>query len=378
MPTKINPQTITNSIVLVRVCYDLPNFQSLDRLVDSQKTIELLLKNNNKVILATHWGRPKSKDLELSLKLQEPLISKMLDTKVEFVDQYDGFFEAEQAIKNSNSKVFILENTRFEENEKSKDTSTREAVAKNYSTLADFFVDEAFAVSHRKEATNFDIKQFLPFSYGLSFENELKNLDKVKTNPEKPFVAIMAGAKLETKLPLVQKILPMVDKLILGGQLCFVFVKVLQDQKNTEYEQAELGNSHIEDAFYTTATELLAKYSDKLVLPVDFVYGDKDGNLVDSDCEEKIAYDLGPKSVAKFQTVLDGSQTVFWNGTLGYYEKTPFNKATLDLANVVTSLPNCFKVIGGGDTNSSMPQDILAKFDFVSMGGGATLDYLAS
>jgi phosphoglycerate kinase len=375
--TNLNLESITNSTVLVRVCYDLPDLQSFDRILDSQKTISLLLKQNNKVILATHWDRPEGKNLEFSLLKQKNLIEKVLAQKVEFVDQYNGFELAKKTIKDSKNQLFLLENTRFDADEKSKDAAKRSELAQKYATLASFFVDEAFPVSHRKEATNCEIKNFLPSCLGLSYQSEIANLEKLKNNPAKPFVAVMAGSKLETKLPLIEKMLPLVDKLILGGKLCFVFVKVLQDQGNSKYLQADLGLSEIEQDFYDKAAELLEKYSDKLVLPLDFVYGDKDFNIVEKNFTGKYAYDLGENSLAEFKEVLVGSKTIFWNGTLGCYEKKPFDTATLELAAAVTELPNSFKVIGGGDTNASLSKDLLAKFDFVSMGGGATLDYLA-
>jgi phosphoglycerate kinase len=369
---------IKNSTVILRVCYDLPDLKSLQRVHDSVASIALLLKNNNKVILTSHWGRPSSSNLgaynfknALSSiqnvlfagfeKLENSEPHNFTPTNIVFVDQTLDFERAEAKIKetisNTNSNLILLQNTRFLDDENSKDYEKRFVLAQKYSRLAKYFVDDAFAVSHRQEATNYELSKILPSCFGLSYLKEIENLDYLKNHPKKPFVVLMGGAKLETKLPLIKKILPKVDNLILGGALCFTFLKV---------KGIKIGQSPVEVDFFEQARDILNEYGDKLILPSDFVW----------DAQKQIAVDAGQESISKFESILKSAKTVFWNGPLGKYEDG-FTKATLDIAKSLAELPDCFTVLGGGDTYTSLDSDLLDRYNFISMGGGATLEYLS-
>jgi phosphoglycerate kinase len=366
MPININ--TIKNSKVLVRVNYDLPNLQDDERIDDSLATIQTLLEENNKVILCTHWGRPDPKDMEshsqLSTSRLDDIIEEKLAESVLFVNQYSSWEEAKEEIANAKENIIILENTRYAADEKSKDPTVRLELAKKYAELADYFVDEAFAVSHRQEATNTEIKELLPSCHGLSFLNEVNNLNKLK-NPEKPFAVVMGGAKLETKLDLLNKILPKTDKLIVGGMLCFTFIAAKKALGHDNLP--DIFESIVENDFIETAKDLIQQHGDKIVTPIDFVYS-PDG---------KYAFDIGPKTLELFAATLGDAKTVFWNGPMGFYEKPPYDHGTLELGKIIIGLTNAFKVVGGGDTGSALPAYILDGIDFVSMGGGATLEYLS-
>jgi phosphoglycerate kinase len=372
---------IANATVLVRVCYDL-SLQSGDfsRVKDSLPTIKNLLQNQNKVVLLTHWKRPESSsDTKLSTQnllqdLEREFANFDIPDKINFINQFESFEKAKQQIASSADKLFLLENTRFDKTEKSKNSEERKKLAEKYATLGDFFVDEAFPVSHRKEATNTELAQLLPSDKGFSYAQEIEILSKVKNNPDKPFMAVMAGAKLETKLPLIQKILPKVDKILLGGMLAFTFIKVAKDldlgingQKVDTYP--ELFDSKIDTDFYQTAKDLLINHSQKIVIPIDFEYGNLFG--------PKEIFDVGNQTIELYKKILTEAKTIFWNGTLGYYEQKPFDKGTIQLAKFVSQLTDCFTVIGGGDTNSAIDKEIIQKFSFASMGGGATLDFLS-
>jgi phosphoglycerate kinase len=366
MPININ--TISNSTVLVRVNYDLPNLEEDERINDSLATIQTLLEENNKVILCTHWGRPDPKDIEshthLSTSRLDDILEEKLAESVLFVNQFNSWEEAKEEIENARENVILLENTRYWDDEKSKDPVVRLELAKKYAELADYFVDEAFAVSHRQEATNTEIKELLPSCHGISFLNEINNLDKLKS-PEKPFAVVMGGAKLETKLDLLNKILPKTDRLIVGGMLCFTFIAA---KKALGFENIpEIYESNVEVDFIETAKEIIKQHGDKIVTPVDFVYS-PDG---------KYAFDIGPKTLELFANTLSDAKTVFWNGPMGFYEKPPYDHGTLELGRIIIGLTNAFKVVGGGDTGSALPSYILDGIDFVSMGGGATLEYLS-
>ena len=360
---------IKNSKVLIRVNYDLPNLEDSERVDDSLATIQTLLEENNKVILCTHWGRPKPEDIDshshFSTSRLDDLLEEKLAESVLFVNQFNSWEETKEEIDNARENIIILENTRYSKDEKSKDNATRLELAKKYAGLADYFVDEAFAVSHRQEATNTEIKELLPWCHGISFFNEINNLNKLK-NPDKPFAVIMGGAKLETKLDLLNKILPKTDKLIVGGMLCFTFIAA---KKAMGFENIpEIYESMVETDFIETAKVLIEQYGDKIIIPVDFVYS-PDG---------KYAFDIGPKTLELFATTLSDAKTVFWNGPMGFYEKPPYDHGTLELGRIVIGLTSAFKVVGGGDTGSALPSYILDGIDFVSMGGGATLEYLSS
>jgi phosphoglycerate kinase len=356
--------SITDSVVMVRVNYDLPIPISTERIDDSLSTIETLFENNNKVVLLTHWGRPENNDSKLSTKNLIPYIEESLGRTVIYINQFKSFEDAKEIIEHSSEKFFLLENTRYNSDEKAKDSKIRLELAKSYAYLGD--VDEAFPVSHRNEATNCEIKTKLPFCYGISYQHEIQNLDKIKSHPTSPFVAIMGGAKLETKLPLINKILPKVDKILVGGLLAFTF---LQAKKNLNQDVPEIFDSIVEKDFVGVAEDILRNHGDKIILPVDLVYG--------NDGDKKYGYDIGAETLALFGSEITKAKTIFWNGPMGFCEKKPYDKGTVEVAKMIASNKSAFTAIGGGDTGSAVPNEIESQFNFVSMGGGATLEYLA-
>ena len=372
---------ISHKTVLVRVCFDLPTLEDTARISDAKSTIQTLLGNQNKVVLISHWGRPKGQFLpEKSLQNLIPIITKIIGTNPVYLNQFEDFENAKNTIQTSDKQLFLLENTRFDPDEKSKDAQKRQILARKYATLGDFFIDEAFAVSHRKEATNYDLKELLPFTLGVSHRKEIDSLQKLKQNPDKPFMVIMAGSKLETKLDLISKMVIKADKILLAGKLAFTFLQAAKDLKIDKYSQIDFGKSEIETEFLDTAKDLLQKFPDKIILPTDFIYGDQNADLLEAykidKNSEYFAYDVGSKTVSEYCNILSTAKTIFWNGTLGYYEKFPFERATMLVAYFLAGQNQIYRVLGGGDTTAAMIPEILQKFDFASMGGGATLDFL--
>ncbi len=368
-------QTIQNSTVLLRADLNLPSLKDDARVVATLPTIKLLLQNHNKVVLITHWGRPEGFDDKWSTSNMVDLLKTHLQQEVEFVNQYQGIELAKQQITTSNSQVFILENTRFEPREQSKDKQKRTELASEYAILGDIFVDEAFAVSHRQEATNYELKKMLPNCLGLNYQQEIDNLNKIKFSPEHPYVVIISGNKIETKLPLIEKFLDKADHILVGGMICFTFIEakkqLLQEQgRNSDLESIpDLKDSFVETDFLPRAKDLLQNYETKIVLPVDFAYHQtEDGKI--------LAYDIGTKTIEYFSSFLKNCKTVFWNGPLGFYEMPPFNYGTVEIAKFLASQNDCYIVTGGGDINSAVPPEYLEKFSWVSTGGGATLEYL--
>ena len=427
---------IYNSTVLVRVSFDIPSLSDIERITDAIPTIKQLLEQNNKLILCTKWGKIKEKVEIENMKNHPKSTSHLRSIIAQELRKFLPNLEEDSSIINyrnqfsapsfeelkhdlerhnfSHSLIVLLENTHFEPREKSKNEAERMEIAQEYAKLADFFVDEAFASSHRIEATNTEIKALLPHALGLSFANEVRNLDKLK-NPKKPFVVIMGGAKLETKLPLLERLLPIADRILVAGLLAFTFIRAAKlnqienlqnssqiDQNipntNSKLEQKqnkktggqkvenlnnlekldnsqtlpEIFDSKIEEDFVTTARELLKKYKEKIILPSDFVYDQfiRDGKNL------KLACDIGEKTITNFGVEIKKAKTLFWNGPMGFFEKPPFDAATHQIAQIITQ-SQCFSVLGGGDTNAALGAEILAKFSFVSMAGGATLDFLS-
>ena len=394
--TPISLDQIVNSTVLMRVSFDIPSFDDIERILDAIPTIKQLLEQKNKLILCTKWGKIKEK-IEIkeminhpkSTSLLLPILAKELkkvlpeyennlhdSDLINYRNQFaaPSFAELKIDLYRHNFKfspIVLLENTHFDPREKSKNEAERIEIAEEYAKLADFFVDEGFSSSHRVEATNTEIKTLLLFSFGLSFAREVENLEKLK-NPKKPFIILMGGAKLETKLPLLKRLIPVADKILVGGLLAFTFIKAEKLNKGNQANLPEIFDSKVEEDFVIIAQELLRNYPEKIVLPSDFVY---DENLENSTLR-KTAGDIGELTIAKFGREIENCKTLFWNGPMGFFEKKPFDQATHQIAEIITK-SQCFSVLGGGDTNASLGKEILDKFGFVSMAGGATLDFLS-
>jgi phosphoglycerate kinase len=368
-PTSLNH--MKDSIVLVRVNFDLPKNDSPERIIDAKQTIDQLVDQGNVVVLMSHWGRPKGVDPMLSFSQKIDLISSVLGHDVEFVDQFKT--DLQSKVSNLPSKVMLLENLRFDFREQSKDSADRKEFATELAQVADFVVDEAFPVSHRTTATNTEIKELLPWSLGLSHKNEIEQLSSLNSDPRRPFVVLMGGAKLETKIPLIEAMVERADYVLLGGLLSLSFV-VASNFLQLRDEVLPIGQSEIDPEHFTFASHMLSSYADKIILPGDFIYGQTDGSI--QGLEEGLVMDIGPQSIAEFSQILKQAKTVFWNGPMGYIEEVVFARGTNELAKVITEAEN-FSVVGGGDTVGSLDSDTQSQFGFVSMGGGATLEFLA-
>jgi phosphoglycerate kinase len=365
-------QNISNSIVLLRVSFDIPSLADIDRIKDSKDSVDYLLKNNNKVILLTKWGKIKTnEDLNsYSTKKLAEVVSEVLEQPVKYFNQFEYWQNIDQlksVIKKSESNLILFENTHFIDQEKSKDSSLRLNVANQYANIAHYFVDDCFPSSHRKEATNCEIKQILPGCLGFGYQKEVDHLAKLNQNPGHPFLVIMGGAKLETKLALIEKMLNKADRVILGGLLAFTFLKAKEE---LGLSFVPVYNSLVEEEFIDTAKNIIQRFGDKLVLPVDLVYELEDG--------QKLARDIGSETIDLFNSQISEAKTIFWNGPMGFVEKKPFDHGTELVARFIAELKDCYTVIGGGDSVASVDKEILSKFSFVSMGGGATLDFLSA
>jgi phosphoglycerate kinase len=372
---------IRNKKVLVKCDFNIPNLESLERIEAAAATIGQLIAQKNRLILLTHWGRPNGvPDPEWSTRKLEPLVQKVLDRNsipgmVCWIDQWKDT-NTFTALKKSLTLlppdcVSLMENTRFSPAEESDVAAERVALARRYASIADVVVDEAFSLSHRQEATNYDLEQLLPTVRGLNYEREITMLSQVRDTPHHPLVFVLGGAKLETKLELIGKALLKADRVLIGGQLCFTFLAAAQQLGLAQYRQVDIAGSLVEQSFIPQAISLLQQYGDKIVLPVDFVY----------DTEEKIGRygaDIGNETIVLFGRALSNAKTVFWNGPMGRLEKQPYDAGTRSIAGFLAEKRHeCFVCVGGGDTVAGLPPEMVSQFGFVSTGGGASLTFLA-
>lgn len=365
----ISLDSVRGRNVLLKVAYDLPSIDDTDRIEQTLDTIKLLLKHNNRVIISTHWGRPDGVDKSLSTEPLAPLISKLYKRKfgekldVQYLNHFDYFNRNNEkrlrrVLNLFKAQVVLLENSRFSASERSKSAGSRTGLSNKYAFIADALVDDAFPLSHRSEVTNTDLKNILPWTYGLGYTEELENLKKL-ANPEKPFTLILGGAKLATKLPILEHLLPKADHVLLAGQAAFPFIQL---QGNVDLQKTKVDSDHKE-----LVQKLWNGYQDKIILPTDFKFNSKGE-----------AMDIGENTITAFTNAIDESKSIFWNGPMGKYEDDDFCEGTKQIASHIAKLKDAFTVVGGGDTIANLTPARKQKISHVSTGGGATLEYLAS
>lgn len=346
--------TIENKRVLLRVDFNVPlteNLQIADdvRIVKSIPTIKLLLKNNNKIIIVSHLGRPKGRDEKLSLKPIFDYLTKIFPQNTTTL--VDDFIAQPQ----TSSDITLLENIRFYEGEDKND----EAFIKQLANLADVYVNDAFGVSHRDASSVVGITKLLPSYCGLLLEQEITAVGKIMENPKKPVVAIIGGAKISTKIILLKKLLDVVDTLILGGGIANTFL-LAQGQ--------DVGNSLVEKDQVNEAKRIISRAQEKninLVLPID-----------NAGLENKIL-DIGPKTQKLFAEIIEKANTIIWNGPVGLAENARFAKGTQSIFQAIVRNTKAFSLVGGGDTLASVSGNPnINKITHISTGGGAMLELI--
>lgn len=340
-----------------------------ERIQQSLPTIRLLLKNRNKLILISHLGRPKGRDQSFSLsRAAERLQSYLEGFSVTLVPD----FLADRTLvdKQIDTQVLMLENIRFYEGEKKND----EEFAKSLAALGDTYVDDAFAVCHREDASVVGLPKLLPSYSGLLLEKEIKAMDMLLQNPEHPFVAILAGAKISTKLPLIRKMLPIVDTLLLGGGIA-----------NTLFlaQGMRIGKSIAETELLNEAKALLDEAGSKLILPTDGLIGKSPDDQnptakpVDAVSEDEMILDIGPETQKKFIEIISQARTITWNGPIGYFENPVFRQGSMAICKAITDNTHTKSVVGGGETITAIGNaENLDRITHISTGGGAMLEYL--
>ena len=364
--------------VLVRVDYNVPlkegHVKDNKRITASLPTIEYLLKEGANVVLMSHLGRPKGEYKEdLSMKPVAEELQKVLGKEVKFIP--DKNVVSEEVVSKVRElkpgEVALIENTRFVKGEEKND----EAFAKELAKLGEAYVNDAFGTSHRAHASNVGVSKYLPMALGFLVEKEVKNLDLVLKNPEKPYVAILGGAKVSDKINVIENLINIVDKIVIVGAMAFTFLKA---------EGVSVGKSLVEDDKIDFAKELLQKAKAKnveIILPIDFVVADEvsedaKAETVKEIPADKMGLDIGPETVALIKEKLTGVKTVVWNGPCGVFEIDKFAKGTFEVAHILAEI-DAIKIVGGGDSASAIKKSGYEdKFTHISTGGGASLEYL--
>jgi phosphoglycerate kinase len=364
--------------VFIRVDFNVPlqknengdmEITSDKRIKASLPTIKYALDHGAGLILASHLGRPKGKpNPEMSLKPVAARLQEVLGRPVKMAPDCVGPEVA--AMKPAPGEVLLLENLRYHAEEEKNDPE----FAKQLASLCDVYVNDAFGSAHRAHASTEGMIKYVPTAAaGLLMEKELQYLGMATTNPARPCVAILGGAKVSDKIEVIQNLGKVVDKLVIGGAMAYTFLRA---------QGKPTGKSLVEEDKIELAKMLLATLGDKLLLPVDHVVVSEIAagapfEVVETIPEGKIGVDIGPKSVEAFSKVIAGAKTVIWNGPMGIFEKPPFDKGTVALAKAVAE-SGSISVVGGGDSEKAIKAAGVAdKISHVSTGGGASLEFLA-
>jgi phosphoglycerate kinase len=369
--------------VLVRADLNVP-FEKTDASVISDDgriravlpTLVALRDAGAKVIVCSHLGRPKgAPDPKYTLAPVATRLGELLGNPVIFASDTVGPAATEAAGALLDGQVLLLENLRFNEGETSKDDAVRGAFADRLAAFGDAYVDDAFGAVHRKHASVYDVPARLPHYAGGLVLHEVEVLKRISENPEQPYVVVLGGAKVSDKLNVIQALLPKVDKLLVGGGMCFTFLKA---------QGHEVGKSLLEDDMVATCRDLLSEARGRIVLPVDVLAATQFSIDAIHDTvpateipEDRLGLDIGPQSVALFAEAIAPARTVFWNGPMGVFELAPFAAGTRGVAEAITKIDG-FSVVGGGDSAAAVRTLGLdeSAFGHISTGGGASLEYL--
>ena len=380
MKKTIKDYDLSGKKVIIRCDFNVPiengSIKDESRLKASLKTIRYARKNNAKVILMSHLGRVKTEEdkQKYTLKPVAERLSVLLRKKVTFVNQTRGK-ELEEAIsKMKNKDVLLIENTRFEDLDGKKESNNDKDLGKYWASLGDIFINDVFGTIHRSHASNLGIASNLPSGLGFLTKEEIKKLTKLTDKPKKPYTIILGGAKVSDKIGVISNLINRADYILIGGGMAFTFLKAAG---------FNIGSSICEKEKISYCREILDKYPDKLILPIDIITATEmkenvktHERFINEIEEDEMGLDIGPKTLEVFKQYLDDCKTIFWNGPVGCFEIQEFENGTKKLLDIITNT-KAYTVVGGGDTaRAAVTFNYQDKISHVSTGGGASLAFL--
>ena len=371
---------LNNKKIIIRVDFNVPIKDSkiLDdnRIVNSIETIKYAIDKGGKVILLSHLGRVKSEEdkVKNDLSIVVPRLSELLGINVKFCEYTRGSKLENMVSELNNGEVLLVQNTRYEDFPNKLESGNDLDLGNYWASLGDIFINDAFGTAHRAHASNVGIASNLDSGIGFLMEKELKVLNGVKDNPKKPYTVILGGAKVNDKIGVINALVEIADYILIGGGMSYTFLKAMD--KN-------IGSSLLDSESIDYCKNLISKYRDKIILPIDNVVCNEISDEASSrSCsiedikEDEIGVDIGAKSVELFKKYLSNSKTVVWNGTMGCHEYDDFANGTKDILEFLSNI-DCETIICGGDTASAAINfGYKDKFTHISTGGGASLELL--
>jgi len=378
----VHDLNVTGKTVLVRVDFNVPikdgKITDDNRIRQALPTIQLLLENKGKVVLFSHLGRVKTEEDKAgkSLKPVAETLSNYLNIPVKFVPETRGTKLETEIASLQVGEVLMVENTRFEDVEGKKESKNDPGLGEYWASLGDVFVNDAFGTAHRAHASNVGIaSNSKEVAAGLLLQKEIEFIGGAIDNPNRPFVAILGGAKVSDKIGVIKNLLKKADKVLIGGGMSYTFMKA---------QGYEIGNSIVENDKIDLAKSLLEEANGKIVLPVDFKLvkefsNDAEIRLggIDDILPDEEGLDVGPKTLELFKSILSDAKTVVWNGPVGVFEMSNFAQGTFGICEALAKLDDATTIIGGGDSAAAAIQmGFEDSFSHISTGGGASLEYL--
>ena len=373
-------QNLSQKKVLLRLDLNVPlnhgKITDETRINKILPTINFLLKENSKILIISHVGRPKGKIInDLSLKPICENLEKKINKKIQMINNDIFHLKKDDLFKEPNNQINLLENIRFYKEEEENDLN----LTKHLASLVDLFVNDAFSCSHRAHASISKITEFLPSFTGLQFETEINALKKVTTEIKKPITCIIGGSKISTKIGIIKNLIPKFDNIIIVGGMA---------NNILSFNGNKIGKSIIENNCQEIIKQIFdisKKHSCKIIYPEDVLIGkhlDDKARIreLNEITDDDFILDIGPKTISKIKNIIENSETVLWNGPAGYFENPNFANGSYEIAKTIVKknkTKSIYSVVGGGDTIAVINQiNSIKDFNFVSTAGGAFLEYL--
>ena len=380
MKKTIRDYDLSGKKVIIRVDFNVPikdgEITDDNRIKASLETINYAINNNAKVILMSHLGRIKTEEDKIKNTL-EPValrLSELLDKEIIFVDETRGKILEDAISELKPGEILLMENTRFEDLNNKAESSNSEELGKYWASLGDIYINDAFVTSHRSHASNVGIASNLPNGIGFLIEKEIKEIEQTIKNPQRPFTVILGGSKVKDKIGVIENLVNIADYILIGGAMAYTFLKA---------SGIEIGSSLLDEESIDFCKNILKKYSDKIILPIDSVNAlEISDEVTPRECfineikENEIGLDIGYNTVKLFKQYLQKSKTIIWNGPLGYFEIENFSNGTKKICEVLKDI-DAKKIVGGGDTGAAIIEfGYKDSVSFISTGGGASLEML--